>query len=290
MEKKIIFILEILLIIGASIYYIIAEVLPEYREKFGSSDTFLKTDDYKNMIEFKIDKTVNFSLLLNNQKKIFHIMFFDKNSICLYNKDIENKDVDIALEEVIKILIENDYLKSSSIVSITRYDDYLYDYFKNILIVTLEKYHLNTNILEDKSSLMEKATELELKPIKDQKKILSNMDYYSKEFPRSLNTVSNNNDDIILSENTSKRVTNSVYKKIEEFVLKNDIKYLDQNNTDLVISLIPADSTGKYYPSSNSWYYVKDGKVYAYIEIIDNNKSYSYCYRGSIDLVTEGEC
>jgi len=52
MEKKIIFILEILLIIGASIYYIIAEVLPEYREKFGSSDTFLKTDDYKNMIEF----------------------------------------------------------------------------------------------------------------------------------------------------------------------------------------------------------------------------------------------
>lgn len=290
MEKKIIFILEILLIIGASIYYIIAEVLPEYREKFGSSDTFLKTDDYKNMIEFKIDKTVNFSLLLNNQKKIFHIMFFDKNSICLYNKDIENKDVDIALEEVIKILIENDYLKSSSIVSITRYDDYLYDYFKNILIVTLEIYHLNTNILEDKSSLMEKATELELKPIKDQKKILSNMDYYSKEFPRSLNTVSNNNDDIILSENTSKRVTNNVYKKIEEFVLKNDIKYLDQNNTDLVISLIPADSTGKYYPSSNSWYYVKDGKVYAYIEIIDNNKSYSYCYRGSIDLVTEGEC
>jgi hypothetical protein len=55
--------------------------------------------------------------------------------------------------------------------------------------------------------------------------------------------------------------------------------------------MIPADDEFKYYPSINSWYYVNDKKVYAYIEfVIDDNNIKSYCYNGSIDLVKEGVC
>jgi hypothetical protein len=55
--------------------------------------------------------------------------------------------------------------------------------------------------------------------------------------------------------------------------------------------MIPGDDEFKYYPSINSWYYVKDKKVYAYIEfVISDNKVKGYCYNGSIDLVKEGVC
>lgn len=290
MNKKILVLCEILFILGASIFYIIKEVVPELKEEFGSSDVLIKTDYYKNMVEFKIDNATNFGLVINEDKEIYHLMFFDKNSVCLYNQNIENSSVDKGLISIVKLLIENDYLKSDSIIKLTKYDNYYYDEFKKTLFDVFKKYNLNIKLIENNSSLKQKSEDLRLDSKKSDEEILRDMDYYSKEFPREYSNKSIKKAELVINGENSKSFTNNVYKTIEDYVSKKGITVLERNNTELVISMIPADSEEKYYPSGNSWYYVNGGKVYAYIEIIDNNKKYGYCYKGSIDLNVKGEC
>ncbi len=294
MEKKIFVVFEIVLIIGASLYYVFKEVIPEYKSSMGSSDRFIKTSEYKNMFEFNIDNNVNFALVINEAKNIYHIMFFNDKSSCLYNKNVENSSVSSGLDKVMTLLIENNYLKSSSIINLTDYGDYYRDEFKSELLKVLTKYKLNTNVVTESSTLNVKANTLKLNvSLEDEdESILRVLDNYSKEFPRIKKNSKDKNqdDDQALDDGSSKKYINNVYKKIEDYISKNNISFLEKGNTELVISMIPADNKQKYYPSNNSWYYVREGKVFAYIEIIDNDKSYSYCYNGSVDLSKKGEC
>ncbi len=294
MGKKFAIIFEVIVIISISIYYVFKDVIPEYKSKMGSSDSFIKTSNYKNLLEFDIDSKVNFAVTINEEKKIYHLMFFCEEAVTLYNENIENTTIEDGLDRIVQILIENNYLKSNSMVKVTRYSDDYYREFFNVLKLVLTKYKLNTNIIEDSSSLFLKAESLKLDVLESDsdEAILRVLDNYSKEFPRTFknSSKSRENTTLELDENNSKKFINNVYKKLEDYVKKNNITSLEKNDTELIISLIPADSELKYYPSNNSWYYVRDGKVYAYIEIIDNNISYSYCYNGSIDLNKKGAC
>lgn len=292
MEKKLFVVFEIIVIIGVSLFYVFREVIPEYKKNMGSSDNFIRVSEYKNMIEFDIDNKVNFTLVINEEKKIYHIMFFDNNSICLYNKNIENKSISDVISKVVQELIENNFITSNSITKITRYDDYCYSEFINNLNFEFSKYNLNTNFIEKVSNLKEKAEMLGLNTSLDanDENILRLIDNYSKEIVRNSKNKTHDNGTLILNEESSKKYSNNVYKKIEDYIKKNNISNLDMNSTELIISMIPADENLKYYPSSNSWYYVKNGRIFSYIQIIDGDKSYSYCYRGSIDLVKKGEC
>lgn len=291
MEKKVVVVLEILAIIIAAVWYMIAEVIPEYKEKFGSSDKFIRTEKYSNMLEFQVDDGIHFAVLLDSDTNIFHLMFFDKESICLYNQDIEGMSLQRGLLSIIKILIENDYLKSTSIITITRYNDHDYANCKKTFVELLTRYGLNTNVVEKSKTLKEKAKELDINALEDDG-ILKEMDLYSKEFPRLLNNVNyqQEQEQLELTAETSKKFTNRVYRKIEEYVEKENISYLDKNNTLLDIRLISADDQERYFPSSRSWYYVSGSRVFAYIEIVQGENQYGYCYQGSIDKSVKGEC
>jgi hypothetical protein len=289
MQKKIVIIFEILFILVAFTYYTIKVIVPEFKEKYGSSDVLINTNKYKNLIEINVDNKVNFSYALSEDKEIYHIFFLDNNSTILYNQDIENTSISEGVSKTIKLLIENDYLKNTSIIKVTRYGDTYYSNFKNNFLKILKKYSLNTDIIEEDSTLEKLSEKLELDSNKDSS-ILYNLDLYSKEFTRSINNVNKSSEDVVLSNDNSRSLSDNIYKKIEEYKNTNNISNLDKDNTLLVINLIPADNSGKYYPTDNSWYYIKDNKIYAYIELTSNNKTYSYCYNGSIDLVKKGEC
>lgn len=291
MNNKVLIIGEILFIIGASIFYIIKEVVPDLKEEYGSSDRFIKTDYYKNMLEFKIDNEINFGIVINEQKELYHLMFFDKNSLCLYNKNIERSSINKGVLEIVKVLIENDHLKSNSVMRVTKYNDYYYNEFKDILVAALGKYGLSLSIIDEKSTLEKKCKELGIGDTVGEAEMLRNLDYYSKEFARMYNNINKSDKKSLeINNSTSRMYVNNVYQKIEKYVFDNKIMELEKNNTQLVITLLAADDDEKYFPSSNSWYYVKDGKVYAYIELIANGKSYDYCYKGSIDLIQKGVC
>ena len=292
LNKKALFILELLLIVMGLLYFTIKDAIPAYKSNFGSSDKFINTSKYKNLIEVRIDNRINFGLIINDSNKIYGILFFDKNSICLYNQNIENKDLEKSLDKIITILIENNYLKANSIIDIIRYNDEDYRKFISEVTVLNSKYKINPIINELENSLEVKGKELGLSGSTDNE-ILQSLDFYSKQLVSNFkNNISNNKKDssLILTTLNSRTLSDNVYKKIENYILVNNLNDLDKGNNLLIITSIPADSSDTYYPTSNSWYYTKNKKTYAFIELCDGSNCYRYCYNGTIDAVKEGTC
>lgn len=297
MEKKLTIIAEVVIFVVVAIIFTVKNVIPEVKSTIGSSDGFIKTGLYQNMYEINIDNNVRFSFIINENGRIYHMLFFNMNSTCLYNKSIENyNNLDDALLSSVKILIEDDYLKNTSLISVTKYGNYYYDEFMKSFKSSLNRYGINSEIIVSDNSLEALCSELGIEEGKENTNdyYLRELDLYSKEITRVIkNNISykneNNNGESIRIDN-AREYTNNVYKKIEKYILSNNITNLDRYNNNLPITSIPADKGLKYYPSPNSWYYVKDGKLYAYIEIIDNGTSYGYCYNGSIDMNKKGEC
>lgn len=284
MEKKIVVILEILIIAGAFLFYIFKEAIPEYKKSIGSSDRFINTEIYEKMYEFNIDNKINFSIIIDENSKIYHMFFYDKESTCLANKNIENNKLEEGLKKIYIILLEKNYLSSTSNINIIRYDNkdtIIYD-----LVVNLNKlYNISGEIFVGDSTVQEKINQLKIES--NEESYLKDLDLYSKEYIRLTKNV-------VLSKEESfntREYSDNVYSKITNYMNMNGISDLNVNDTSLVINMISGDEEFKYYPSINSWYYVKDKKVYAYIEfIINDNNVKGYCYNGSIDDVKEGVC
>ena len=284
MEKKILIIFEILIVAGLFLFYTFKEVIPDYKRSIGSSDKFINEKIYKKMYEFNIDNKINFSIIIDENNKIYHMLFFNKDSACLANKNIENNTVEEVLKRIYSILYENNYLTNNSNIKIIRYDnkdEIIYDLVRDIN----KEYNINGIINISDSTLENKINELKIESLEES--YLKDLDLYSKEYIRLTKNIVLSKEE---SDNT-KVYSDNVYNKITNYINMNNISNLDINDTTLVISMISADEEFTHYPSINSWYYVKDKKVYAYIEfVISDNKVKGYCYNGSIDLVKEGVC
>ena len=289
MEKKLIILFEVLCIIGFVVYYCIVELIPEYREKYGSSDTFLNSNRYVNMVEIVIDDDMDFSLAWDSKNTVFHLFFLHKNAICLYNQDIENHSFDESLSLIFPILIQKGYLKENSTFRVIRYGNEGYEQFLNSLHHSFEQYFLPQTFEETESTLEQKGMELGLSVL-DPNNILQSLDYYSHEFTKESVKEEKDSETVSLNEETAKKLCNRVYQKLENFMYEHQIVNLERGNTRLIISLIPADDKGLYMPTAKSWYQVKDGKIDAYIELQDGVHTYGYCYQKSIDSVRKGEC
>ena len=285
MEKKIVFILEVIIVFGLFVFYIITEAIPDYKKSIGSSDKFINSKLYNRMYEFNIDNNINFSIIVDKNNNIYHMFFYNKDSCSLANKNIENNKLENGLNKIYTILVNNNYLTNTSNISIIRYDtkdNLIYDLILNLN----KKYNIDGLININDSTIKNKINELKL-DVKEEKSYLKYLDLYSKEFIRLKKNVVLSKDEAI----NIKYFSDNVYTKITNYMNMNSISNLNINDTTLVINMIPADEEFKYYPSINSWYYVKDKKVYAYIEfIIDDNNVKGYCYNGAIDLVKEGVC
>ena len=99
-----------------------------------------------------------------------------------------------------------------------------------------------------------------------------------------------NKENVVLNDTTSFSLSKSVYRRIEDYVSTNNIINKDRDDDKFLIQLIPADANDRYYPDENSWYYVENSHIYAYIEFKSTSKIYSFCYNGSIDEVKNGVC
>lgn len=293
MNKKIVTIIEIVAIIIVLILALCFKFYPEYQKTKGSSDYFINTKNYEDLVEIKINNSTNFILMISSNNRVNHIIFLDETSLCLYNKSIENLDLAPAIKKIVELLIENNQLKQNDTITLTNYKNKYYQKTKKELLINLEKYQIITNLVEKNTTVSKRAKELDLVTEEtEEKQFLSILDLYSKEIiRRNNNDVSRGNTPNIeskaLTETDAKVYANNVYMKIERHASENKIITQDKNSTILPITLIPADQNGKYYPTSNSWYYINDGKVYAYIEF---DSTYSFCYQGTIDDYKKGKC
>lgn len=286
-EKKLRIIIEIVIVLVSLIYLSIKYSYPEIKQKLSGSDALINTKKYKNMIELNIDDKVDFILVLDKEK-IYHI-FFINNSSCLYDKKIENNELDKSIDIVVSTLIENNLLNNKSNIIITRYNKYKYNDIKKVLDKTLTKYKINTNLIEKKSSINKLKNKYKLSSTTD-KNILLEFDLQCKNKliqNNETNTINTTTDSKLLSP---RKYSNNIYKSIEKYLYQNNITDIEKDNQTLLITTIPGDEKGTIYSTNNSWYYAKDKNIYAYIELVIDNEIYKYCYEGSIDNIKEGEC
>lgn len=287
-KNKIEIIIVFILLIGALLF----KFIPEYRDAQGSSDSYINSDSFDDIIEIKIDNKPNFAIV-TQKDSIEGIFFFDKESLCLYNQNIEKSTIEDGVDSIVEILIENSYLKASSTITFTKYTDVSYVIVTNAFKNKLSNLGIAANYEEISSSLETKAKSLDITET-DSEQIIKQLELYSKDIVRhSKNNVSENGQSPITSEITetqAKEYANNVYKKIENYASDNNITNQEVSNTILPITLIPANQSGTMFPDSTSWYYIKDSKVYAYISFTNDNKVYSYCYQASIDEYKKGQC
>lgn len=262
--------------------------LPSLKDSFGSSDSFINEKEYSSIIEIRLSSGPNFIFITSKDKKITNILFLNTQSTCLYNQNIENKSLKDAIEKTIEQLYNKDYLSEDTIVEIIEYPENN-DYIDIIEEFTKKTSQFNITIQESKTTLTNKITELSL--TREKGKELKTIENYSKRL------ISNYKDQLLIAEyekaptitkNLASNYANKVYEKLSLYAMQ--VLNQELADTSLPIHLIPADGANNIYPTENSWYYIKEHKVYAYIEFIGPDNTYSYCYNGEISLRKEGEC
>lgn len=288
MKEKITTIIKICIIIIIMIGALFFKFIPEYKATQGSSDTYIDTKLYEDIIEFKVNNQTNFAIV-TGKNRLLNILFFDKTSTCLYNQDIENQKIEEGITQILKLLIENDYIKENSTLTLIKYKGQDYEKVKNVLTNQFTTLAIQVNIIEQTMTIEDKTKELN---ITESNQPIRQLELYSKKIIRR---VKNGNSSITITpeeptEELSREYTDTIYKKIEIYARNNNITNQEIINPSLLITSIPANKEATIYANENSWYYIEDSKVYAYISITIANENYSYCYQASIDEYKKGQC
>lgn len=292
MKEKYKNILQIVIVFILIICALIFNVIPEYKASQGSSDKYIDTENYTDLVGVKVNNKPNFALIITDNQ-ISNILFFDKESLCLYNQNIEGLSIKDGTKKIIELLITNDYLKQDYFLILTKYKNKSYEETKQYLLTALQDLSVTVNVQEESSSIEQKAKENNITD-KDEISSLKEIELLSKDIVRQHNNdvsyQSTINKPENITQDNSREYTDTVYKKIESYMRSNNITNQTIDNQTLEITKIPANSRGNVFPDSTSWYYIEDSKVYAYISITINNNNYSYCYQASIDVYKKGQC
>ncbi len=264
MTKKEIIIYTIGVLVAAIVLFL-TQGIPEIKKELGSSDHILTTLSAKKLIDIKIDDTL-YGLELDDDNKVVNVIFYNESSLILYNKNIEKKSLSTAIDLSYKLLEERNKITNKKIM-ITKYDDKSYkEYFNNINYSSYK---------EIKSSYEELNNKYNLNSTEDT--ILSNLNIYSKDYVlyfKNINVID---------------YTDYVYKKLLIYQANNNIKDESKDNHSLDIKTIKIKGLSNY-PTNNSYYYIKDKKVYAYIEVTVNNLDIGSCYKGNLKAYKKGKC
>ena len=105
MSDKTIRNLEIIIIIALFLGGLFFKVLPEYKKSLGSSDAYIDLSNYDDLVEIYIDNKPNF-IIVTKKDSINGILFFDKESLCLYNQNIENSKIEDGITIIVEQLIK----------------------------------------------------------------------------------------------------------------------------------------------------------------------------------------
>lgn len=277
MSKKAI-IFESIVIILAIIYYVIWIEIPDIKKSIGSSDYFINTSKYNSSLEIKIDHNTHFMYIFDKKNSVYYIFFLNKEALYLYNQNIEGLNYSDAFSKSIEIIKDKGLLNKKSIVEITNYNNV------DVSIISSFKSNLyEENTVTVKESTIEEFASIRGVSGNSFSSILRNLGYESLNFARS-----NNNS---IKEINIRDYTDYTYKTIEDYVYSSKNYNISKDSSIYPIEKIEVNLNNSInYPTSNSWYYVNNKKISAYIEFDINNKKVGYCYSESIDNIKEGEC
>lgn len=279
---KVFKIIIIILVILVAIYL----GVNEYKTSLGSSEKLFNYNNYKTAIRIK-NNNIDTILLINKNVKVSNLILINNESSILYNQDIEEQTLKKSINKILLLFKNNNDLTTD--ITIINYKDEkiankVTKYIKNELI----KNNLTLNILNKTSSLEELSDEFDIKA-NSEKEILETL-YYKAMDAITKSKKEDDKDQESIDNNNYKSYADTVYKKLRDYQTKNNIKNQDKNENTIKIELIPADVEQNIYPDMDSWYYIKDEKIYAYIRFKNNDQTIDFCYNGDIEKYKEGVC
>lgn len=284
----------VLVVIIAVALVVVFKSWPEYQATLGSSEKWFSEKNYKTGIEIKIDMGPEFFMVINEEKQLSYIFIENENALSLVNKDIEGKQLKKAIPEIFQILLTNKQLENNKITIINYGDRNIYEDTLTLIKDTLTKNSKTNQIIEQTSTLEQKATEENLEE-KEQSQVLWTLYLRSREFMDQAEeekepTAENKTETQKITKDMASTYANSIYQKIVTYMINSNIKNQSRDNGNLPIQYIPGDSENKVYPTTSSWYYIENYKVYAEITIASQNNNYTFCYQGAIEEKKEGLC
>jgi len=286
--KKVLMIIAKLVVIIICIWYSLKLVTPEYQIKEHLNDLILWTNQYKNMVELKIEDQLDFIMAIDKEGKVMKTFLTNKDACILKEQEIEGKTISESLDILISVLVRNDKINKNSNLLVIRNNESYYSDFSNNLVEQLTMYSLNSSFTEKKESLEDLGKRFSISS-SNEKLILMGINIYSnniEESCTSLNQIQKEE----LKEEVAKELSDTLYKRISIYVKEKGLSDFLKDEVPISLERIPADENGLYYSTQKSWYYAKEGKIYAYIEFTDKIEYYDFCYEGSIEEVKRGEC
>ena len=285
MKKKIIIILIIvsivsLLAMGYIYYNIVLSNL--------NGNIKLDTENYLTSVEVKSKS--HFIIFINKNNKISNIIFLNGYSIkSLYKQNIEGKDISKGIELIVDKLKNNNEFNDNDTFQLIDYgNSTIYNEIKTEFNKEFVIYGVNKNILDGESSLNEKLIRLNYDISNNQNDNLKTLYNHSLNL---INLYKNNNfEENQMKEDDFSLYAINIYNKLLTY--KGDI-ITQEKNSQTGIDITTINATGDYqnelYPSKDSWYYIENNQVFAYIKFTYNNKTYEYCFNGN-ENYTEDLC
>ncbi len=283
------FILEVVVILIIIIYLAITKYWPEYQESLGSSEKLFLPSIYATGVEIKITTGPELFLVIDKEEKVAAIFFENEQATYLANQEIENKSITKAIPKIIQILIDNKLLDNNTITIINYKDRKVYDKVLTKVKETLTANNKVVAITETSSSLQQKSQEEGLEEAEDD-------DILWKLYEQSMDILNNDsiepetNNTVDLTKDLASVYADTIYQKLMTYRVNLNLKDQEINASNMPIQYIPGDSENTIYPTSDSWYYIKDYKIYAEISFKGEKQQYTFCYQGSLEEKKEGNC
>lgn len=285
--NKILFIVEVVGIIIAIIVVLIVKVIPEYESSLGSSEKLFIYGNYKTSVEVKIESGSEFLLIINEKNQIYQIFFENEQSTILVNKNIETKSITDGITEIVQILIHNNELENKKITIVNYGEEEISNQIVTKFNEELMKNNKTCSIETQTSTLQEKAQSLNIEAT-EQEQILWSLYEISYEYLNNVET--STNEVSTLTKEQAISYMDNIYQKLQTYMINKNIVNQSRDDLSMPIQYIPGDNNNEVYPTSSSWYYIENYKIYAEITLSEGLNNYTYCYNGSLEEKKEGMC
>ena len=284
--------LLVIAVLVAVVLVLIFKTWPEYQASLDSSERIFSMADYKTAIEVKVPEGPEFFLIINDNDILSYIFIENMEASIIANQDIETKEISVAIPEIVEKLIENSELPKDSITIVNYGDTTTYQKIYELINNTLQEKNITCQIIEEENTLQSKAAELS-SDATDDREILWLLYFESRELideiPTDSTSIEETPEEIVITRDTAETYADTIYQKLITYMINADVDNQEINNSNMPIQYIPGDNENKIYPTSSSWYYIENYKVYAEITIA-GTQNYTFCYNGSQQDKKEGRC
>ena len=178
-EKRL-YILEIIAIFIVVIILFIFKAWPEYQASLGSSEKMFSNKEYATAIEVKVANGPEFFLVINEKNNLSFIFIENQKTAVLVNQNIEGKNINKAIPEIIEKLIDNHLIENQTITLINYKDDTVFKKVVSLVQSTLNENQTTSQIIEEKSTLQIKAEQENISATQDSE-ILWELYFISRE-------------------------------------------------------------------------------------------------------------